>query len=247
MTLLEGAMVISSAGTSGTKTTGKELIVSEVRKTLSDTHAREQSETLLSDRKVSAHTDTNTLLLAQISALQQELAQTKAENIIFKAQVVERSSSSTSVNTQLVQLKDEIQNIRTSLIPKLNSLQTSQQQATTDIASISQSQFQQADNGLQLATISGQVDVLHISVLENDNVVALRFERVEERLEHLNTGIMHRHNMIKKEHPPTGEERTFFEGGPGDGGGSGGGGGSGSKALAQEKEKRILSFKSLNL
>ena len=93
-------MLISIAGTSGNQTAGRELVLSEVRQTLSDTHARKKSETLLSDCEVSAHTDTNTALLAQLAALQQELERIKAENVQFKAQVVERSSSSTSVNNQ---------------------------------------------------------------------------------------------------------------------------------------------------
>ena len=137
-------MVISAAGTSGNQSKGKELVLSEVRKILSETHTHEQSETHLSDREVSAHTDTNTLLLAQIQALQQELAQIKAENIVFKAQVDERSSSSTSVKTQLIQLKDEIENIRTSLILRLNSLQTTQMNTADDISSMTDSHFQLA-------------------------------------------------------------------------------------------------------
>ena len=79
LTSLEGARVISIAGTS----ISKELVRSDVSLNLSETDAREQSETLLSDHQVSAHTDTytpNTDLLAQIKQLQQELAQTKAEN-----------------------------------------------------------------------------------------------------------------------------------------------------------------------
>ena len=44
-------------------------------------------------------------------------------------------------------------------------------------------------------------------------------------------------NMIKKEHPPTAEERTFFEGGPGGGSGSGRGDGSGSGS-GTDKGKR---------
>ena len=122
LTSLEGAMVISHAGTSGNQLAERELVLRYVRQTQSDTHAREESETLLSDRKVSAHTDTNTALLAQVTALQQELERTKAENIKFKAQVVEHSSSSTSVNNQLIQLKEKIRNIMTSFIPKLNSI-----------------------------------------------------------------------------------------------------------------------------
>ena len=51
--------------------------MSDVRLNLSETDAREQSETLLSDRELSAHTDTYTLntdLLEQIKKLQEELA-----------------------------------------------------------------------------------------------------------------------------------------------------------------------------
>ena len=80
LTSLEGDMVISHAGTSGNTTTSGELILSDMRQTLSDTHARKESETLLSDREVSAHTDKKTALLAQMAALQQELERTKAEN-----------------------------------------------------------------------------------------------------------------------------------------------------------------------
>ena len=77
LTSLEGARVISIAGTSK----GKELVMSDVRQTLSETDARELSDTLLSDHQVSAHTDTytsNTDLIAQIKKMQQELAQTKS-------------------------------------------------------------------------------------------------------------------------------------------------------------------------
>ena len=49
-------------------------------------------------------------------------------------------------------------------------------------------------------------------------------------MEHLNTWMMHLYNMIKKEHPPNAEQRTFFEGGNGSGNGGGGSGsGSGSR------------------
>ena len=70
LTSLETAMVISNLGTSGRQEGGKEIILSEVRQTLGDTHAHKESETLESGREVSAHNDTNTTLLAQIAALQ---------------------------------------------------------------------------------------------------------------------------------------------------------------------------------
>ena len=154
MTSLEGAKVISNTGTTSK---GKELVLSVVRKTPSDTRAREQNETFMSGREVSAHTNTNTDLLAQIQKLQHELAQTKAENIFFKAQVEERSSSSTSVKTQLTQLKDEIENIRISLIPKLNSIETTQMNSANDIASMTYSHSQLANYSLQSDFIQGQV------------------------------------------------------------------------------------------
>ena len=52
LTSLEGARVISIAGTSS----HQELVMSDVSLNLRETHAREQSETLLSDRELSAHT-----------------------------------------------------------------------------------------------------------------------------------------------------------------------------------------------
>ena len=171
-----------------------------MRQTLSDTHAREVSETLLSDREVSAHTDTNTALLAQLTALQQELERTNAENKKFKAQVGERSSSNTSVNNQLIQLKDEIKNIRTSFIPKLNSIQTSQLNVAVDIESITYSQSQLSGYAMQLALLNGQVDSLQTKVLNSDNFFKYHFSNIEGGIEHLNTMMMHLYNMTKKEH-----------------------------------------------
>ena len=161
VTSLEWAKVISDAGTTSK---GKELVLSVVRKTPSDTHAREQSETLMSGREVSAHTDTNTDLLAQIQKLQQELAQTKPENIVYKEQVEERSSSSTSVKTQLTQLNDKIENMRISLIPRLNTIETSQMNSANDIASMTDSHSQLAKYSLQLDFIQGQVFSLQTQV-----------------------------------------------------------------------------------
>ena len=125
LTSLEGSRVISIAGTSR----NQELVMSDVRLNLSETDARAHSETLMSDHEQSAHTDTytpntqNTELLKQIKKLQAELAQTKAKNQIYKAHVKERSSSSTSVQNQLNQLKNEVGNFRVSLIPKSNAIQ----------------------------------------------------------------------------------------------------------------------------
>ena len=147
LTSLEGARVISLVGTSSQQ----ELVMSDVRINLSETDAREHSETLLSDRELSAHTDTytpNTNLLEQIRKLQEELAQTKAKNQIYKAQVEERSSFSTSVQNQLNQLKNEVENFRISLIPRLNSIQEIQINQAEDIANTVDSHAQLANYSL---------------------------------------------------------------------------------------------------
>ena len=127
--------------------------MSDVRLNLSETAARDHSEILLSDHQLSAHTDTytpNTELLAQIKKLQQELAQTKAENQMYKAQVEERSSSSTSVQNQLTQLTNEVENIRVSLIPRLNSIQGTQMIQAEDIANMTDSHAEMANYSLYL-------------------------------------------------------------------------------------------------
>ena len=120
------------------------------------------------------------------------------------------------------QLKEEIQNISTSFISKINSIQTSQLQAASDIASLTYSQSLLSDNALQLSLLSGQVDLLQSKAIASDNFVEQHFQIVEGGMEHLNTWMMHMYNMIKKEHPPNTEQITFFEGGNG-GGDSGSG------------------------
>ena len=74
------------------------------------------------------------------------------------------------------------------------------------------------------------MDSLQTKVLNSENFMKYHSSKVESGMEHLNTGMMHLYNMIKKEHPPNSEERTFFEGSPGGGGGFGGEGGSGRRS-----------------
>ena len=178
VTSLEGAMVIFTACTSVQQAAKNEIILGEVRQTLCDTHAPKMSEALLSDREVSAHTDTNIVLFAQIVALQQELERTKAKNVKFKEKVVEQSSSSTSVNNQLILLKEEIQNIKTSLVPKLNSIQTSQLHSASDITSLTDSQLHISDNVKELSSMYAKMDLLHNIVLEIVTVVSHRFSKI---------------------------------------------------------------------
>ena len=136
---LKEATVISFAGTTSK---GKELVMSAVRQTLlSETQACEASETLMSETQVSAHTDTNTALLLQLDAMKKQLEATQAENVKLKAQVVEQSSSSTSVQRQLADIKDELDALKLNIIPKINSVQDSQMKTSEDIHSLTDSQL----------------------------------------------------------------------------------------------------------
>ena len=178
---------------------------------------------------MSAHTDTytsNTDLMTQIQKLQRELAQTKDENKIYKAQVEERSSSSTSVKNQLTQLTNEVVNIRVSLIPRLNSIQATQMNTTDDITSTTDSQL--ANYSLQLDFIQGQLFNLQTQANHSDAYMKTYFREVESSIDHLTIGMGLLYSMVKKINTTTAAERTFFEGGSGGGGGSAGGGGSGS-------------------
>ena len=150
------------------------------------------------------HTQTQTLLFwLKGLPCNKNWKELKLKNEKFKAQVVERSSSSTSVNNQLIELKEEIQNIRISFIPKLNSIQTSTLNDASDIASLTDSQSLISDHVLQLALLSGQVDLLQGKVIASDNFAKQHFQKVEGGIEHLNTWMMHPYNMIKREHLPT--------------------------------------------
>ena len=224
LTSLEGSRVISLAGTS----ISEELVMGDVILNLSETAAREQSETLLNDRQLSAHIDTytpNTELMAQIKKLQEELAQTKAENQMYKAQVEERSSSSTSVQNQLAQLTNELENIRVSLIPKLNSIQATQMNQANDIASTTDSYAQLESYSLQMDYLQGQIFTLQTQINHSDAFMKTHFKQVEGSIEHRMTGMSLLYSMVKKINTTTVAERTFFEGGSG-GGGEGGSGSS---------------------
>ena len=198
----------------------------------------------MSDREQSAHTDTytpntqNTELLDQIKKLQAELAQTKAENQIYKAHMEERSSSSTSVQNQLNQLKNEVENFRIGLIPRLNSIQEIQMNQAEDIANTIDSHAQLANYSLQMDYLQGQIFTLQTQLAHTDIDMKTHFKKVEGSIEHLTTGMSLLYSMVKKINTTTLAERTFFEGGSGGGGegGSGSGAGSGSGDKAKGKE-----------
>ncbi|KAK1369763.1 hypothetical protein POM88_035855 [Heracleum sosnowskyi] len=193
--------------------------------TPSDTQARELSETPLRAIEVSAHTDTNTSLLNQLADLQRKLQETQAENNLLKAQVV--AQSTTSISNQLGTVKDDLEGLKNTLLPKLNSIQQSQVLVTSDISELTTSNAQISESFKEIAAISTKVNFILQTADENQTFNEERISRIEGGMEHLNEGIKHLYNMIKKSHQPTEEQRTFFEGndddeGEDDEGGDGG-------------------------
>ncbi|KAK1388074.1 hypothetical protein POM88_016252 [Heracleum sosnowskyi] len=208
----EGARVIFPAGTS-TPNMDRHLVVRSERQKQSDTQAREQSETPSREIEMSAHNDTYTAsLLAQIAGLQKQLQQTQDEKDIIKAQVVERSSSSTSVTNQLGTIKDEIEGLKTTLIPRMNAIQESQVLVASDISEIITSNAEITESVKQIASISTRVDYIQENVDENQWFNDERFARIEGGMQHLNEGMKHLYNMIKNSHQPNAEQKKFFDG-----------------------------------
>ncbi|KAL8155324.1 hypothetical protein AgCh_000633 [Apium graveolens] len=161
------------------------------------------------DIQVSAHTDTNTEnLLARIGTLKEQLAKSQAEAQTFKAQVVEWSSSSTSINNQLAFIRNDISDLKTTMIPKLNSIQESPTLSVEDISN--------------LYSIYTRMNSLEDLVEMNHSLDSSRFLKIEKGMEHHNEGMKHLYFMIKNSHCPNEEQRTFFEG-PSDGGSGSGG------------------------
>ncbi|KAK1392928.1 hypothetical protein POM88_011984 [Heracleum sosnowskyi] len=212
LTSQEGARVIFPAGTS-TPNMDRQLVVRSERQTQSDTQAREQSETPSREIEMSAHNDTYTAsLLAQIAGLQKQLQQTQAEKYILKAQVVERSSSSTSVTNQLGTIKDEIEGLKTTLVPMMNAIQESQVLVASDISEFITSNTEIIESVKQIASISTRVDYIQETVDENQWFNDERFARIEGGMQHLNEDMKHLYNMIKNSHQPNAEQKKFFDG-----------------------------------
>ncbi|KAK1403702.1 hypothetical protein POM88_003307 [Heracleum sosnowskyi] len=141
LTSHEGARVISIAGTSLGQANDRHLVLRTESQTLSETHSRESSETPTRELQLSAHTDINTgLLLAKIVDLEKSLRESQAEKEFFRAQVVERSFSSTSVNNQLGMLRFDVDNLKLSLFPKMNPIQASNLQVTSVLSDLRTSQ-----------------------------------------------------------------------------------------------------------
>ncbi|KAK1397067.1 hypothetical protein POM88_006930 [Heracleum sosnowskyi] len=118
-------------GTSS-KNMERQLVVRDENQTRSDTQARELSET--------------------------PLREIEAEKEILKAQVVERSSSSTSVTNQLGMIKDDIEGLKTSLLPKINAVQQSQVLVASDISDLTTSNAQISESVKEIASISAKGD-----------------------------------------------------------------------------------------
>ncbi|KAK1390320.1 hypothetical protein POM88_018498 [Heracleum sosnowskyi] len=209
VTSQEGAMVIFSAGTS-TPTLDRQLVVS---KTQSETQAREVSETPSKEIEMSAHNDTYTAsLLAQIANLQKQLQESQAEKDILKAQVVERSTSSTSVTNQLGSMRDELEGVKVTLVPKMNAIQESQVLMASDMSELLVSNAEIREAIKQIPMISTKVDSFQDTIDENQYFNDERFTKIEGGMQHLNEGMKHLYNIIKVTHQPNAEQKKFFEG-----------------------------------
>ncbi|KAK1369616.1 hypothetical protein POM88_035708 [Heracleum sosnowskyi] len=212
LTSQEEARVIFYAGTSSDNLE-RQLVVRTESQTPSDTQAREVSETPLRAIEVSAHTDTNTaLLLAQIASLQKQLMETQAEKDLLKAQVVEQSSSSTSITNQLGTIKDDLEGLKGNLLPKMNAIQQSQVLVASDISDLTTSNAQISESVKEIATISAKVDFILQIADEHQTFNEEKMSRIEGGMEHLNEGMNHLYNMIKNSHQPNAEQKKFFEG-----------------------------------
>ncbi|KAK1356704.1 hypothetical protein POM88_049960 [Heracleum sosnowskyi] len=141
------------------------LVLRSERQTRSDTQARELSET--------------------------PLREIEAENNILKAQVVERSSSSTSVTNQLGTIKDDLEGLKGTLLPKLNAIQQSQVLVASDISDLTMSNVHISESVKEIATISANVDFILQTADENQTFNEERMSRIEGGIEHLNEGMKH--------------------------------------------------------
>ncbi|KAK1360803.1 hypothetical protein POM88_045277 [Heracleum sosnowskyi] len=122
------------------------------------------------------------------------------------------SSSSTSVTNQLGHIRDEIEGVKVSLIPKINAVQESQVLVASDISELTISNAEIRESVKQIASISTQVNSIQETVDYNQWYNDQRFSNLEGGMVHLNEGMKHLYNMIKSSHQPNAEQRKFFEG-----------------------------------
>ena len=115
-------------------------------------------------------------------------------------------------------LKDELEYIRLSMIPRLNSIQDVQMNQADDIASISDAHAQLANYSLQMDYLQGQIFTLQNQLRHTTADMKNHFKTVEDKIDHLTTGMSLLYSMVKKLQTTTAAERTFFEGGSGGGG-----------------------------
>ena len=113
-----------------------------------------------------------------------------------------QSTSSTSVNNQLIILREDIKHLKTSILPKFNSIQESQLLVADDVSDIKKN----------IADLRLKADQIQIDVLENDEVNSDKFRSIAQSIDHLNEGMEHIYYMIKDQRPPSRADLNFFEG-----------------------------------
>ena len=126
------------------------------------------------------------------------------EKDILKAQVVDRSSSSTSVNHQLEIIKDEVVGLKSSLVPKMNALSENYKVVSDTLADLELSQ-----RGIE--AISSKVDKLQHETYSQNLYVEGRLATIDKNMLTLHTGMGHLYDMIKESFPPTSAQKEFFE------------------------------------
>ena len=113
---------------------------------------------------------------------------------------------------------NEVENIRVSIIPRLNSIQATQMNQADDTASTTDSHSHLENYSLQLDYNQGQLFSIQTQVNHSDAYMKTHFRQVEGSIDHLTTRMSLLYLMVKKINTTTVVERTLFEGGSGGGG-----------------------------
>ena len=188
--------------------------MSDVSLNLRETVAREQSETLLSDRRAkcthrhihSKHWSpgTNQKTARETGTekgWESNLQSTSGGTVFFFPPLYRISSISWRMKW------------RTSgfiLIPRLNSIQETQMNQTDDIASTLYSHAQLANYCLQMDYLQGQIFTLQDQLAHTDADMKIHFHKVEGSIDHLTTGMSLLYSMVKKINTTTASWKNFL-------------------------------------
>ena len=114
----------------------------------------------------------------------------------MKAQVVDRSSSSTSVNHQLEIIKEEVAGLKISLVPKMNAISENHKAVSDTLTDLELSQ-----RGIE--AISSKVNILQHESYSQNLYVEGKLASIDNNMVILHTGMGHLYDMVKRSFPPT--------------------------------------------